>query len=99
SPGEQAVDLLPAVTHFLVVSLLAGVAGAMLMMLFMVSITRLGLLNGDMIRALGSFFTERLESSLRVGTLLHLTAGVFFAVLYLLAFQYVEVEGALTVPL
>ena len=63
------------------------------MVILMTLITRSGIMNADMGRAIGSFFTRSRSSSLLVGGIIHYTAGVVFAVLYLLLFQTVGAQG------
>ena len=53
------------------------------MSLVMWLITRSGLANADMIRAIGSIYTRSYSNALLPGFIMHFTAGIIFAFLYL----------------
>jgi hypothetical protein len=69
---------------FLLNVVMAGVVGSLFMTGAMWFVHRAGWANADMTRALGSLVTRRYESSFWPGLLVHLVAGVVFAVPYLL---------------
>jgi hypothetical protein len=58
--------------------------GTLLMTAAMWFVHRAGWANADMTRALGSLVTRRYEGSLGPGVLIHLAAGIVFAIPYLL---------------
>ena len=88
--SELAVEI-----HFLLSTIFAGIIGTGGMTLFMHSITQTGIANADMVRAIGSIFTRSLDSALLVGTLLHFTAGVIFAMIYTILFGFFGAQGTL----
>ena len=63
-------------------ALYSGFLGAISMFVFMELITLSKLANADMIRAVGSLITKTEEHSFKVGMVLHLLAGLGFALLY-----------------
>jgi len=69
---------------FPILVIVAGAAGTLLMSAVMYFIHERGWANADMIRAIGSLVTRRYDNSVIPGLLLHLAAGIFFAVPYLL---------------
>lgn len=82
--------------EFLTTAIAAGLIATAAMVLVMAAITQFGITNADMVRAIGSLFTRSLDTARTVGSFIHFTAGVVFAFLYILAFQLIGVEGALT---
>jgi len=72
---------------FLVEVLLAGITGAALMTASMHFIHKSGWANADMTRALGSMLTKRYEGSFLPGLAIHLSAGILFAIPYLLVIR------------
>lgn len=70
-------------------TILAGVAGTVLMTLLMTFINHVGWANGDMIRALGSAVTRSYDNSFIQGLFIHFASGITFA------FPYVFVIGGL----
>jgi len=87
------------VLHFLFVGIMAGVLGTSGMTFAMHLITKTGLTNADMVRAIGSIFTRSLESSTMVGFFVHYTAGIAFALAYIIIFNVFGVVGFLTVTI
>ncbi len=81
------------VVRFLLTVLLAGLVGTGAMTLLMSFITRSGMANADMVRAIGSAFTGSLDRALLVGGTLYATGGFMFAVLYTLVLGFLSVEG------
>jgi hypothetical protein len=80
------MDNVILISEFLIVALVAGLAGTAGMTGFMNALTKKRITNADMIRAIGSALTRNLESSLLVGALLHFISGTFFAIIYTLCF-------------
>jgi hypothetical protein len=78
---------------FLILALIAGIIGTGGMTLFMHLVTRSGIANADMVRAIGSFFTRSLESAFSVGLILHFLVGIIFAIFYFLFFSFAGVSG------
>lgn len=66
----------------ILVIILSGILGTSGMSLVMWLITRSGLANSDMIRAVGSIYTRSFENALLPGIIMHFTAGIIFAFLY-----------------
>lgn len=62
----------------------AGVAGTTAMILLMGLIHGLKWAEADMVRAIGSLYTESEKEAFPVGLVVHMTGGVFFAFLYAL---------------
>jgi hypothetical protein len=73
--------------------ILAGAVGTAAMTLLMSFVTKAGLANADMVRAIGSVFTGSLERALLVGATLYTTGGFVFAMLYTIALSLLPVEG------
>jgi len=72
-------------------TIIAGIAGTALMSLVMTLVHRADWARADMIRALGSYFTDSYERSVAPGLLVHYIAGI------VLAFPYVIVLDGLDV--
>ncbi len=66
----------------LLLTLLIGFAATAAMSLFLYLAHASGLVNADMIRALGSMITKRLENSVVPGLVTHFIAGAMFAFPY-----------------
>lgn len=86
-------DELNIILYFLCTSLTAGLLGTCAMTLFMTGVTRSGLTNADMVRAVGSILTRSLDNALLVGSITHTTLGVVWAMIYIIAFNFLGVEG------
>ena len=69
---------------YLGTALVAGVLGGLAMQWVMWLISRAGLAKGDMILALGSLLTKSRDNAYRVGLIVHATAAVGFALVYIL---------------
>ncbi|MBI2486555.1 MAG: hypothetical protein HYW01_06285 [Deltaproteobacteria bacterium] len=65
-------------------TIFAGILGTGGMSLAMWLITRSGVANADMIRAIGSIFTRSYENSFGPGIIIHLIAGTVIAFIYIL---------------
>jgi hypothetical protein len=74
---------------------LSGLVGAFAMTTFMGAVSNAFSQRVDMVRALGSYFTGRLEGSLWLGRLIHAISGLIFGALYLFIMQWMD---ALTFP-
>ena len=68
----------------ILIIILSGILGTGGMSLVMWLITRSGLANADMVRAVGSIYTRSYENALLPGIIMHFTAGIIFAFLYVL---------------
>jgi uncharacterized membrane protein YagU involved in acid resistance len=73
-------------------TVLAGLAGTLVMTLLMSLVHHQGWARADMIRALGSCVTGTYERSILPGLLIHFALGILFA------FPYVVVLGGLHMP-
>ncbi|MBD3336083.1 MAG: hypothetical protein GF355_11265 [Candidatus Eisenbacteria bacterium] len=72
---------------FVVTGLLAGFLGTAVMTLFLWSVDRFTPITADMVRALGSGVTRRMEGSFLPGLSLHVAGGLIFAFLYIFGLQ------------
>ncbi|MCI0454478.1 MAG: hypothetical protein L0Y68_05735 [Candidatus Dadabacteria bacterium] len=66
----------------ILIIILSGILGTSGMSLVMWLITRSGLANADMVRAVGSIYTRSYNNALLPGVIMHFTAGIIFAFLY-----------------
>jgi len=66
----------------ILIIILSGILGTGGMSLVMWLITRSGLANADMVRAVGSIYTRSYENALIPGFIMHFAAGIIFAFLY-----------------
>lgn len=71
-----------SIGSFLWVSVVAGIIGTAGMTLLLTLITKSGLANADMVRAIGSIATKRFESAYGYGLLIHFIFGIVFAFIY-----------------
>ncbi|HAV12475.1 MAG TPA: hypothetical protein DCX06_03110 [Opitutae bacterium] len=85
------MEILPT----LVLGAICGLIGAFAMNLFMRQVSSAYSKRVDMIRALGSFFTGKLENSAGIGTMIHSIAGILFGIIY---FLIMNLMGALSFP-
>jgi hypothetical protein len=81
------------IVEFLLEVILAGLAGTGAMTLLMSFVTKAGLANADMVRAIGSLFTGSLDRALLVGATLYTMGGLVFAMLYAIALSFFPVQG------
>lgn len=65
-------------------TVVAGIAGTAGMSLAMWIITKSGIANAAMIRAIGSMFTNSYDDSFGPGLVVHFISGIFFAFLYVI---------------
>ena len=75
------------VVEFLLFSIMAGVVGTGGMTFVMYLINKMGVTNARMVIAIGSILTKTRENAIRVGLIMHFTAGVIFAILYTIFFS------------
>ena len=68
----------------LLLTIVAGIVGTTGMSLAMWIITRSGIANASMIRAIGSLFTKSYKNSFEPGLVIHLISGILFAFLYVI---------------
>jgi hypothetical protein len=73
---------------------LAGMAGAFAMNFFMRAVSAQFSRRVDMVRALGSLVTGKLEGAQRVGTTIHTLSGLFFGAVYFVLFALIGFEAA-----
>ncbi|MFO8027997.1 MAG: hypothetical protein R6U56_10065 [Opitutales bacterium] len=83
------------ITSILFLGALSGLVGAFAMTAFMTAVSSAFSKRVDMVRALGSYFTGRVDGSLWLGRLIHAGSGLVFGALYLLIMQTMD---ALTFP-
>lgn len=79
----------------LILGAICGLAAAIIMNLFMRAVGRSFGRSADMVRALGSFCTGKMDNAKTVGTAMHCVAGISFGMIYLAIMQSI---GALTFP-
>lgn len=65
-------------------TIVAGIVGTVGMSLAMWAITKSGVANAGMIRAIGSMFTKSYEGSFIPGLIVHLISGILFGFLYVI---------------
>lgn len=65
-------------------TIVAGIVGTVGMSLAMWIITKSGIANAAMIRAIGSLFTKSYDNSFGPGLVIHFISGIFFAFLYVI---------------
>ena len=85
------MELLP----LLLTGAVGGLCGAFAMTAFMKAVSGKFSQRVDMVRALGSFFTGRLDNAEMLGRLIHAFAGLGSGLVYVLT---MELMGALTFP-
>jgi hypothetical protein len=81
------------VIEFLLFSIVAGVVGTGGMTFVMYLINKMGVTNARMVIAIGSILTKTRENAIRVGLIMHFTAGVIFAILYTIFFSVYGISG------
>lgn len=78
----------------ILLTLLAGIAGACAMSAVMYGIHAIGAANADMVRALGSIVTRKYEGSFGPGLVIHAISGAMFAFPYSVVLGIVPASGA-----
>ena len=85
-----------SLTTFALVSMIAGVAGTIGLTIYAQIITKSGLVNVDMIRAVGGFYSRSYDRAKGIGLLVHFIAGILFSGLYIFFMLNVLQLNALT---
>lgn len=75
------------------VGIYSGLAGALVMFIFMEVVTHAKITNADMVRAVGSMITRRYENALLVGLILHVLLGTIFGLLYCHVLSHMQAES------
>lgn len=83
------------IASILLLGALSGLVGAFAMTAFMAAVSSAFSKRVDMVRALGSYFTGRVEGSLWLGRLIHAGSGLVFGAVYL---WIMHAMGALSFP-
>jgi len=86
-----------SIMEFLLFTIVAGVIGTSGMTSVMYLINKMGITNAKMVIAVGSIITKTRENAIRVGLIVHYTAGIFFAILYTIFFTVYGISGLLQV--
>ncbi len=73
----------------------SGIIGTAGMEIFLQRITKSGVANADMSRAIGSIFTKTIESAYGFGIVIQTLSGIIFAFFYTLAIVYFNIHGYL----
>ena len=76
-------------------SIVAGIIATTSMELLFRMCSKSGIVNIDMVRAIGSLITKSIDSSYKVGVIVHYISGIFFAFVYTLVFTVFNVTGIL----
>ena len=76
--------------HVIWVAVCAGIIGTAGMEFALQGITKSGIVNADMTRALGSLFTKSRKYSYRIGIILQAISGIIFAFIYIFAFLLIN---------
>ena len=74
-------------------SLVAGIIATTGMTLLLITITKSGIANADMVRAIGSLFTKSHKKAVSTGLLIHTTTGIIFSFIYIFIIQAFNVHG------
>ena len=80
-------------SDYIIRSLVSGIIATIGMTLSLNAITKSGVANADMIRAVGSLFTKSLDNAEKVGLIIHFSVGIIFGFLYTFAIQLFLVHG------
>lgn len=72
---------------FLVANTIIGIIATGAMSSFLWIITGLGIMNVDMIRAIGSIYTRSEDKAILPGMMMHFTAGIIFSYFYFFMFK------------
>jgi hypothetical protein len=83
------------ILEFLFFSVVAGVVGTGGMTFTMYLINKMGVANARMVIAIGSIITKTRENAIRVGLVMHFTAGIAFAILYTIFFSVYGINNLL----
>ncbi len=74
--------------QYIKIAILGGLLGTAGMTSVLYIFDRVGLANGDMVRAIGSLLTKSYENALIPGLIIHLLSGVFFTLVYAVLMDY-----------
>lgn len=74
------MDISPA--SFIWLGVLSGIIATAGMTFLLNSITKAGIANADMVRAIGSMFTKSLSNAFQLGLIIHFISGIIFALIY-----------------
>ncbi len=85
-----------AVSRIIWLAIWAGIFGTAGMEILLQSITKSGMANADMARAVGSLFTKSLQNAYGIGIIIQTINGIVFAFLYTLVIVYFQVHGFLS---
>lgn len=66
----------------ILVIIISGLVATGIMCLFLEIITKSKIANADMIRAIGSLFTKKIENSFKPGLFVQFSFGIFFSFIY-----------------
>lgn len=77
-----------------VLTALVGVVGALVMSVTMYAIHYAGIVESDMIRAIGSIVTKSEDDALFLGSAIHLVSGVVFSFVYVAFWSLFPFQGA-----
>jgi hypothetical protein len=83
-----------------ILTIVAGIVGTSGMSLAMWAITKSGMANAAMVRAIGSMFTKSYDESLKPGLIIHYISGILFAFLYVILisiFAPTSVAGVISI--
>lgn len=81
---------------YILMSLVSGLIATTGMTLLLNAITKSGIANADMVRAVGSLFTKSLDNAAKTGIVIHYSVGLIFGFAYTFAIQLFEVQGFLS---
>lgn len=84
------------ISHIIWIAIWSGIIGTAGMEILLQSITKSGMANADMARAVGSLFSKKLENSYRIGIMIQTISGIIFAFFYAVIIVYFNVHGFLS---
>ena len=88
------------ISEFLFTGVSAGLIGTVVMSYFLVSVSRLPIMQIGLVSAIGSVFTDSMHAAKKLGWYIHFTAGLSFGLLYSLLLTFADVNLVyLNVPL
>jgi hypothetical protein len=82
--------------QYIYIPVIAGIIGTSGITAFLWAIDKSGWANADMVRAVGSLFTKAYENALRVGLMVHFTAGIIISAIYLHFLSILNLPGFLS---
>ncbi len=85
-----------AISRIIWLAIWAGIVGTAGMEILLQSITKSGMANADMARAVGSLFTKSMSNAYKFGIIIQTFSGIIFAFLYTLVIVYFNVHGFLS---